>query len=335
MKRIFALAEAGTGMLHIARTLNDEGIASPAGKLWAKNGIHFILRNEVYTGTLVWGARAKDKAEPVRIEDAFPAIISKSRFHRVNALMRSRAPKVINPRRVASSYLLSGLVKCRRCRRAFSGQEAKSGQFSYYVCQSIMKRGKDACDSPRLNARRFEEMVVDRISSSILTPGNIPALVKVVEERMDVVAQEQRKRLQTLENEIEDVKRKLDRVWHHIETVDNVKTADASARLREHRERRERLEDAAADARATLSQRTAVLDDEETIAAYAQDMKQFLRESEMTERRAFVETFVKDIVIRPGNALLRYTIPMPDDSRIPGRNAEDVTLNGSVLSARA
>ena len=158
------------------------------------------------------------------------------------------------------------------CRRAFSGQEAKSGQFSYYVCQSIMKRGKDACDSPRLNARRFEEMVVDRISSSILTPGNIPALVKVVEERMDVVAQEQRKRLQTLENEIEDMKRKLDRVWHHIETVDNVKTADASARLREHRERRERLEEAAADARATLSQRTAVLDDAETIAAYAQDM---------------------------------------------------------------
>ena len=270
----------------------------------------------------------------MRIEDAFPAIISKSRFHRVNALMRSRAPKVINPRRVACSYLLSGLVKCRRCRRAFSGQEAKSGQFSYYVCQSIMKRGKDACDSPRLNARRFEEMVVDRISSSILTPGNIPALVKVVEERMDVVAQEQRKRLQTLENEIEDVKRKLDRVWHHIETVDNVKTADASARLREHRERRERLEEAAADARATLSQRTAVLDDEETIAAYAQDMKQFLRESEMTERRAFVETFVKETVVMPGNARMRYTIPMPDNSRIPGRNAEEMILNGSVLSTR-
>ena len=100
VKRIFDLAEAGTGMLHIARTLNDEGISSPAGKLWSKNGIHFILRNEVYTGTLVWGASAKDKAEPVRIEEAFPAIVSKSKFHRVNALMRSRAPKITHPRRV-------------------------------------------------------------------------------------------------------------------------------------------------------------------------------------------------------------------------------------------
>ena len=42
-------------MLNITRTLNDEGIASPAGKLWSKNGVHSILRNEVYTGALVWG----------------------------------------------------------------------------------------------------------------------------------------------------------------------------------------------------------------------------------------------------------------------------------------
>ena len=69
-----------------------------------------------------------------------------------------------------------------------------------------------------------------------------------------------------------------------------------------------------------------------TIAAYAQDMSEFLNESELTERRAFIETFVKEIVVMPGDALLRYTIPMPDDSPIPGRNAEEMVLNGSVLS---
>ena len=114
VERIFNMAEAGTGMLHIACTLNDESIASPAGKLWSKNGIHFILKNEVYTGTLIWGANSKDKAEPVRIEKAFPAIISKAKSQRVNSLMRSRAPKITHPRRVGSSYLLSGLVKCHR-----------------------------------------------------------------------------------------------------------------------------------------------------------------------------------------------------------------------------
>ena len=331
VKRIFDMAEAGTGMLHIARALNDEGIASPAGKLWSKNGIHFILRNEVYTGTLIWGANAKDMADPIRIEKAFPAIISKAKSQRVNRLMRSRAPKIAHPRRVGSTYLLSGLVKCHRCNRALSGQDAKSGQFSYYVCQSIMKRGKDACDSPRLNARRFEELVVGKIRSNVLTDGNIRALVKVVDEQMDGVAREQRKRLETIEDELEDVKRKLGRIWHFVETTD-INMADASDRIKEHRERQERLEDAAADARAILSQRRAVLDDVNTIAAYAQDMSAFLKESELTERRAFIETFVKEIVVMPGDALLRYTIPMPDDSPIPGRNAEEMVLNGSVLS---
>ena len=61
-------------------------------------------------------------------------------------------------------------------------------------------------------------------------------------------------------------------------------------------------------------------------------MSEFLKESELTERRAFIETFVKEIVVMPGDALLRYTIPMPDDSRIPGGNAEEMPLDGSVLS---
>ena len=50
VRRIFDLAEAGTGMLKITSTLNGEGVASPTGRLWSKNGVHFILRNEVYTG---------------------------------------------------------------------------------------------------------------------------------------------------------------------------------------------------------------------------------------------------------------------------------------------
>ena len=265
------------------------------------------------------------------MEKAFPAIVTKAKSQRVNSLMRSRAPKIAHPRRVGSTYLLSGLVKCHKCNRALSGQDAKSGQFSYYVCQSIMKRGQDACETPRLNARRFEEFVIGKIRSNVLTEGTIRALVKVVAEQMDGVAREQRKRLETIEDELEDVKRKLGRIWHFVETTD-IDMADASARIKDHRERQERLEDAAADARAILSQRRAVLDDVNTIAAYAQDMSEFLNESESPERRAFVETFVKEIIVMPGDALLRYTIPMPDDSPIPGRNAEEMALNGSVLS---
>ena len=34
----------------------------------------------------------------------------------------------------------------------------------------------------------------------------------------------------------------------------------------------------------------------------------------------------------PDYALMRYTVPMPNNSPILGRNAEEMALNGSVLS---
>ena len=330
IRRIFTLAEAGKGTLEITRTLNTEGIASPKGKLWGKTSVHGILTNEAYTGTLLWGAKAKDKGEPVRVEKAFPAIVSKAQFRRVNQQLRSRAPKVTNPRRVGSSYLLSGLIKCQACNTSLNGRFAQSGKYAYYVCPSNIKLGRDACETPSINARRFEELVVNKIRSNILTEGNIRALVKVVDEEMDGLAREQRKRLETIDAELEEVKRKLARIWRFIENSDTG-MADASERISEHRERQMRLEDAAA-ARAVLAQRRKVLDDVNTIAAYAQDMNEFLQESELTERRAFIESFVKEIVIVPGDALMRYTVPMPDDSLIPGKATETVALPDSVLS---
>ena len=78
VQRMFEMAEAGKGILDITRTLNEEGIANPTGRLWSKTGIRNILCNEVYTGTMTWGESARDKAEPVRVEKAFPPIISKS-----------------------------------------------------------------------------------------------------------------------------------------------------------------------------------------------------------------------------------------------------------------
>ncbi len=112
----------------------------------------------------------------MRVEKAFPAIIPRAQFQRVGRHLSSRAPKFSHPRRVGSSYLLSGLLKCKTCKTPLTGRFAQSGKYSYYVCQSNIKLGKDACKTPTLNARRFEELVVAKIRSDILTEGNISEL---------------------------------------------------------------------------------------------------------------------------------------------------------------
>ena len=42
--------------------------------------------------------------------------------------LKSRAPKQVNPRRVSSPYLLSGLVSCELCSVSMTAVEAKGGQ---------------------------------------------------------------------------------------------------------------------------------------------------------------------------------------------------------------
>ncbi len=331
VKRIFSLAAAGKGVTEITRTLNDDGIANPTGRSWSKNGVHILLTNEVYTGTLVWGVSAQNGEPPVRVEDAFQAIVSKELFNRVQSLMRSRAPSRVHPRRVGSSYLLSGLIRCKHCRSALTGQDSKGGAFSYYVCQSLLKRGRKACEAPRLNARRFERLVVEQIRTNILTESNIRDLVRLVGEEMDGVAREQGQKLETIESELADVRRRLDRLYHLMETTE-LDMTDVLPRVREHKERRERLEQAASVARAALSERRDVLADVETITAYAKDMSRFLATSELTESKAFIRSFVKEIAVAPGAATIRYTIPMPEDSPLRGGKAEDVALGSPVLS---
>ena len=121
---------------------------------------------------------------------------------------------------------------------------------------------------------------------------------------MDGMARERRQRLATIKAELVDVKLQLDRLNDPAQTTD-LDIDDFKPRIRSHRERQARLEATAEEARTVLAQRWEILDDVEIIAADAQDLRTSLNESELTERRAFIQGFVKEIIVRPGNALLR------------------------------
>ena len=101
--------------------------------------------------------------------------------------------------------------------------------------------------------------------------------------------------------------------------------------MAEYQDRQDRLGDAAANARDELAQHRSALGDAGKIAGYAREMDDFLDRSEPAERRAFIDAFVRDILVMPGQALLRYRVPMPNDSPIPGRATEKVALDRSAL----
>jgi hypothetical protein len=81
VRRIFSGITEGKCLIEIAKQLNSEGILSPRGRKWGKTTIHKILTNETYTGTLVWGRSSIHNPSPVRVENAWQAIIEHDTFN--------------------------------------------------------------------------------------------------------------------------------------------------------------------------------------------------------------------------------------------------------------
>ena len=71
VKEIFESSLRGNGLKEICKALNGRGITN-RGKRWNRGGLHYLLTNEAYTGTAVWGRTSKGEKtqDPVRVEGA-------------------------------------------------------------------------------------------------------------------------------------------------------------------------------------------------------------------------------------------------------------------------
>ena len=313
VREVFEKSLRGSGLKEICKELNDRGVTN-RGKRWYKGTLHYVLRNEAYTGTAVWGRTSKgEKAQdPVRVEGAWPALVSRELFDAVQKAMRERAPKVQKPARVGSRFLLSGLLKCGVCGRPYIGQGAKSGQYGYYICGTLFREGAGTCSARYLNAPRLEAFVVEKIRERILTEETIVELVTLVAEEMDAMAGELSGRLEVIEAELGDVRKRLERLYEALETSD-LTLEVLSPRIFSLRHREEQLEAARDDAERQLEQRRVALPNTEEIKGYVADFREFLQDGTFPERKALIRNFVEGIEATGDEAVLTYTIPMPND----------------------
>ena len=313
VSEIFEKSLRGSGLKEICKELNERGITN-RGKRWYKGGLHYVLRNEAYTGAAVWGKTSKGEKtqDPVRVEGAWPALVSRGLFDDVQQAMRERAPKVRRPARVGSRFLLSGLLKCGVCGRPYSAQGAKSGQFAYYICGTLFREGAGTCSARYLNAPRLETFVVEKIRERILNEETIVALVTLVAEEIDAMAGELSGRLEVVEAELSDVRKRLERLYEAIETSE-LTLEVLSPRIMSLRHREEQLEAARDDAETQLEQRRVELPNTEEITRYVADFRDFLKDGTIPERKALIRNFVEGIEVVGDEATLTYTVPMPSD----------------------
>jgi site-specific DNA recombinase len=333
--RIFREFLAGAGLKDIARALNSDGILTPRGKKWSKTTLHGMLTNEVYTGTLVWGRTSKNSetTTPIRVEGAWEPIVDREMFNRVQSLLRARAPVHQHPRRVNSHYLLSGLARCGHCGKALVCQEAKSGQFSYYICSTLLKQGAGSCPAPYLNSKKFEKLVIDKIKERILTEKNLRELVRLVNEEMDAQASETRQRLDTVRAEIADVNRRLERLYDALESG-KLTLNDLSPRIQFLRHREDQLQALRLELEGLLAERKIQLADEKMVRTYVENLRDVLTNSSIPEQKAFIDSFVKEVKVSGKEVVLTYTIPMQAEGPLQETAVLDMVHYGTPGGTR-
>jgi site-specific DNA recombinase len=79
-------------------------------------------------------------------------LIDQDTFDRAQALLKERGGDWTH-RAARAEFLLSGLLRCGRCRRAYVGMSAKGngGTYHYYACSGRQKLGRKVCDGERLS----------------------------------------------------------------------------------------------------------------------------------------------------------------------------------------
>jgi site-specific DNA recombinase len=175
--RIFEMRAAGYGYYRIARALEAEGFTSPRGRgKWSTASIGAILRNPLYTGTLVWGRTKTMKRhgtsttidspeDVIERRDENLRIIPDALWTAVQQANQAASEGVwqdarghLKSRPTASRHLLTPFLQCV-CGGAMHVRTDKRGD--YYFCTRRHLQGKAACPSAkRLPVTLAEKAVI-------------------------------------------------------------------------------------------------------------------------------------------------------------------------------
>ena len=247
VRRIFQLyAEGKLGTTAIARTLEAVGAPAPRKQGWSPNALQLILANPAYRGLIRWnGSLFEGLHEP---------LVDQQLFEKAQQILRRRSENASLRRGNPSDFLLSGVVRCNHCGRAYVGTSAhgRNSRYTYYACSTRYKYGPSKCNGERLPKERLEAAVLGQLADLYRDGRLIERALAAAAKHMAKERPRVEEQLASARAEIARVERKLDRYFEAFETGD-LSAALCHERVRGHRERLETLREQEADLVRTLA----------------------------------------------------------------------------------
>lgn len=253
----------GWSLYRLAQHLAELRIATPrGGRFWDTANLRALVRRPVYKGEYIarrehpiptgrfngegrpiMRPTERPEEEWVRVE--VPAIVTAEEWALAQEAM-SRKRKVSLRNGGRSEWLLAGLARCARCRRAFAASSAArrdGGRVRYYMCRSMgafkAKRDETYCGSPSVSASDLEEAVWMGIARILIDPELLLArLDERGEEAREALYQE---RIARIDKEMAECDRERER-WDRAYGRSILELDEYEEKVRRVKARRAELE---------------------------------------------------------------------------------------------
>ena len=205
VRDIFDWFVGGMSVLGIAKRLNEMGVPNPSAYkrrqgmnyrhpasdkldgLWPYTSVRRILRNRLYTGTMVQGknriksyklhvSEAVPEADWIEVAATHEAIIPAELFERAQALFTRDTRTAPAQKEV---YLFSGFLRCADCGRAMHRKTISQpyGDYHYYICSTFKKQHSGACTKHTIRSDRLEQAVLEALRHQIALAVEMDELV--------------------------------------------------------------------------------------------------------------------------------------------------------------
>jgi site-specific DNA recombinase len=297
VKRIFELYTSGRlGTAAIARQLaGEEAAAPPAG--WQPAVVQLVLQNEAYLGRVLWRGQS--------MPGLHQPLIDELTFQRAQRLLRERGEDMALRRSNPGDYLLSGLVRCGRCRRAYVGMIARGngGLYHYYACSGRQKLGRKACDGERIPRDKLETAVLHQLAG-LYRDGTLirDALqaAKAKAHRAQSALEEQRR---ALADEIRRAERALTRYYTAFEAGD-LDATRFEKRVSALETRLDALREQDADLAGQIAPQGATSPEPADLAAVADNLETTIATADPRQAKALLRLLIKHLRVNGRREIL-------------------------------
>lgn len=288
------------------------------------NGYDTFFSNPIYIGNLEYGAKCYEGFVTAMIPRDWFEAEQKRRAERAKKRSGKSMDRSMEPRRVGSEYLLSGLVYCGHVEgeehpmniEHIPGEKGKRGSYTFFICSTMKNSRGQACEAKRVSMKSLDQTVIENLLAHVLTMDNLRPLAANIAASLEERSNDAGTRITVLEDKLAEVQKSLDNIMDAIEKMGYATHVQQRYDSRK-REEEELLSELAVLKALQVNPRHIGQISDEALEGWIVYMREALCGEDRALARRIIQQFVAKIVINAGTGTLYYTFPFPDHLYMP------------------